>query len=116
MSGAVSYHAGLCAEDRVAAEYSRRGAAIVGRRWRGRGGEIDVIAREGSALVFIEVKASRSHARAAERIGARQIARLYDAAAEYVATEPDGLNTEMRFDVALMDRTGAIEIRENAFM
>lgn len=116
MSGARSYHAGRIAEERVADHYQRAGHQIVQRRWRGLGGEIDLIARDATGLVFIEVKASRSHARAAERITARQIARIHDAAAEYVAREPDGLDSEMRFDVALMDAGGAIEICENALV
>jgi putative endonuclease len=116
MTGAVSFHAGLCAEDRVAAEYARRGHQVVARRWRGQGGEIDVIVRDGLGLIFVEVKAARSHLRAAERINRRQIARIFDAASEFVAGEPGGLNTDMRFDVALMDRTGQIRIEENAFL
>ncbi|WP_099828072.1 YraN family protein [Oceaniglobus indicus] len=116
MTGAVSYHAGFCAEDRVAAEYMQRGYEIVERRWRGTGGEIDVIVREGATLVFVEVKKSRSHSQAAARITPRQIERICSAAAEYVAGEPDGQNTDMRFDAALMDRSGMIEIRQNAFL
>lgn len=116
ITGLVSYHAGLCAEDRIAADYVRRGHRIVGQRWRGACGEIDLIARGDDGLVFIEVKASRSHGQAAERVSKRQIQRLFSAASEYVAGEPAGQNTEMRFDVALMDRSGAIDIIENAFM
>ena len=116
MSGQVSFYAGLSAEDRVAADYERRGHRIVGRRWRGQGGEIDLIARGGDGLVFIEVKASRSHNRAAQRVGRRQMQRIFDAASEYVAGEPDGQMTDIRFDVALFDRAGVIDIIENAFM
>jgi putative endonuclease len=105
IAGRVAYHAGLCAEDSIAADYVRR-----------QSGEIDLIARGAEGLVFIEVKASRSHNRAAQRISRRQIERLYSAASEYIAGEPDGQNTDMRFDVALMDRYGAIDIIENAFI
>jgi putative endonuclease len=115
MSGTVSYHAGRVAEDSVAENYARRGFAIAQRRWRGRGGEIDLIAREGDGLVFIEVKKSRSFARAAERISRRQMERILMAASEFVAGEPRGQLTDMRFDVALVDGTGRIEILENAF-
>jgi len=116
IEGLVGHHAGLCAEDRIAADYERRGHRIVGRRWRGQGGEIDLVARGADGLVFIEVKASRTHGRAAQRISRRQIERLYSAASEYLAGEPAGQDTEMRFDVALMDRAGTIDIIENAFM
>lgn len=116
MSGAVSYQAGLSAEDQVARDYSRRGHAIAAHRWRGQGGEIDVIARDGDGYVFVEVKKSRSHARAAERLTVRQIGRLYDAAAEFLGRCPKGLNTPARFDVALVDAFGRIQILENALM
>src|SRR5207247_10297656 len=42
------------------AELQRRGYAIVERRYRTRFGEIDIIARDGPTIVFIEVKARLS--------------------------------------------------------
>lgn len=114
MTGAVSWQAGNAAEMQVAEHYARRGMSVAARRWRGRGGEIDLVAHDGDGLVFIEVKKSRTHARAAERLSARQIRRLFDAAGEYMATCANGLNTNARFDVALVDAVGRIEIVENA--
>ncbi|MFT4151595.1 MAG: YraN family protein [Paracoccaceae bacterium] len=115
MSGARSYHGGQAAEESVAQLYARSGRPIAARRWRGRSGEIDIIAREGERVVFIEVKSSATHARAAERLSLRQQARIYGAAAEFLGREPKGSLTEARFDVALVDATGRIEILENAF-
>ena len=115
MSGATSFHAGMVAEDQVAAEYHRRGQKTCERRWRGRGGEIDLIVEQDDGLVFVEVKRARDFARAAERISRRQMQRIYDTAGEYLALMPLGLNTNARFDVALVDGTGRIEIVENAF-
>lgn len=54
--------------------------------------------------------------RRAERLQPRQIARLQVAAEEFMGQEPRGLNTPARFDVALVDGTGRIEILENALM
>ena len=42
------------------------------------------------------------------------MARLCAAAAEFVGGEPSGQDTEMRFDVALVDGAGRIDIMENA--
>ena len=67
LRGRTSYHAGCAAEDGVAAEYERQGCTILRRRWRGRAGEIDLIAEKDGALIFVEVKKSRSFAAAAAR-------------------------------------------------
>jgi putative endonuclease len=115
MSGAVSYHAGRCAEDAVARLYQDRGSVIAANRWRCAYGEIDLIARDGDEVIFIEVKQSRSHAEAALHLSSRQMGRIMTAATVFVEGEPLAGNTPMRFDVALVDGTGRIEILENAF-
>ena len=43
-------------EDLACRELERRGYAILARRYRRRGGELDIVARDGQTLVFIEVK------------------------------------------------------------
>ncbi|MCC5971840.1 MAG: YraN family protein [Pararhodobacter sp.] len=116
MSGKISYLAGEAAEQQVAAHYIARGMSIAARRWRGKGGEIDLVAQDGDGLVFIEVKKSRSHARAAERLSIRQINRLFDAAGEYMAASGNEGLVNARFDVALVDGVGRIEIIENALV
>ena len=114
-TGKVAYHAGLAAEDQVAQLYVRSGRAIAARRWRGSAGEIDLIARDGDNVIFIEVKKSKTHAQAAEHLTQRQIARIYGTAAEFLGGEPRGQATDVRFDVALVDQFGRIEVRENVF-
>ncbi len=113
--GAMAYQAGLAAENRIAQDYERRGFAVARRRWRGKGGEIDLIFRDGAGLVFVEVKQSRDFARAAESLSARQMQRLYRSGEEFIGGEPLGSLTEVRFDVALVDGHGDLQIIENAF-
>ncbi len=115
IQGSVSYHAGHAAEQSVAVDYERRGFTIAHRRWHGAGGEIDLIARNSDGLVFIEVKKSSSFEAAAARISERQISRIYASAAQFLEQEPDGQLTNVRFDAALVDATGAVQIIENAF-
>ncbi len=115
MSGSRSYHAGLVAEALVERLYERSGRQICARRWRGSCGEIDLIARDGAEVIFIEVKQSSSHAQAAQHLTPRQMARIYGAAGEFIGGEPAGKLTPVRFDVALVDGRGQIEIVENAF-
>lgn len=112
---ATNYHAGLAAEDIVARTYAARGCAEAARRWRGRGGEIDLILRDGDGIVFVEVKKSRTHAQAVQRVSRRQMDRICMAASEYVGSEPRGALTPMRFDVATVDQTGQVQVIANAF-
>lgn len=112
--GRVSFHAGEAAEACVARAYQRRGLQLAARRWRGTAGEIDLIFRDGSAVVFVEVKKSTSFAAAATRLRPTQQKRICAAAEEFICTEPEGLLTETRFDVALVNAAGEIDILENA--
>lgn len=114
--GQTSYHAGLAAEDIVAQHYSRAGQPMLAKRWRGSTGEIDLIAQDGDGVIFIEVKKSRSHAQAATRLTRRQMDRIYGAASEFLATQPRGQLTDVRFDLALVDEMGRVNVIENAFM
>ena len=114
MKATANHHAGLAAEEIAARHYEARGARVLARRWRGRGGEIDVIAEAGDETVFVEVKRAATHDAAAWRLGPRQRARLRDCAGEFLATRPAGLLTPARFDVALVDAAGRVRVIENA--
>ena len=74
-----------------------------------------MILRKGDQYIFVEVKASKDFARAAERLSRRQMDRICLAACEYCGTLPTGQLTDMRLDAALVDQFGRIEIIENAF-
>lgn len=112
--GKTAYYAGVAAEEAVARAYSRRGHRLIAKRWRGSSGEIDLIFGSGPARIFVEVKKSKSFATAALRVGAQQQGRIFAAAEEFLAKEPLGLLTESRFDVALVNASGEIEVLENA--
>ena len=116
MSGAVSYHAGLAAEDTVVRDYTRRDHVVAAQRWRGQGGEIDLIMRHGETVVFVEVKKAKDFATAALRLGRRQMDRICASASEFLAGEPNGQLTDVRFDLAMVNAIGAVEVIENAFM
>lgn len=87
--------------EEVAARFlRRRGLTIVARNLRSRLGEIDLVGREGSTLVFVEVKA-RQAARGdppQAAVNARKRARLARLALGYLARQ--GLaECRCRFDV-----------------
>lgn len=108
--GAVAHASGLAAEDQIVRRYEMAGCDILARRWRGAAGEIDLIVRDGCTIVFVEVKKAATLAEAAERLSRRQMDRICRAACEYC-----GDSCEMRFDAALVDKLGRVELLENAF-
>jgi putative endonuclease len=114
LTGRTAYLSGQAAEDQVTAFLEKRGLVILARRWRGQAGEIDLICADGATTVFVEVKRAESFAAAAQSLLPRQIARIRAAASEFVASLPAGQDSDMRFDVALVDGLGRIEIIGNA--
>ncbi|MGB0498276.1 MAG: YraN family protein [Rubricella sp.] len=112
MTGRASYAAGLGAEETVERYYARLGAETLARRFRGGGGEIDLIVRLGGVIVFVEVKARRSLEAAAEAISPAQWGRLEAAARAYIQKQAIASDADMRFDVALLDRAGGLEVIE----
>jgi putative endonuclease len=92
----------------LAAQYlARQGLTIVARNFRTRFGEIDVIAKDGSTLVFVEVRlrSSERFGGALESITAQKRARMIAAARGYLATI--GGEPACRFDAILMQRLDA---------
>lgn len=70
---------------------------------RGRGaGEVDIIARRGAVVAFVEVKARRDLDRAAEAITARQRQRIRRAAQAFIAHRPELAGCALRFDAMLV--------------
>ncbi|WP_419898128.1 YraN family protein [Roseomonas sp. USHLN139] len=99
---------GRLAEARVAERLSSEGWQILQRRFRSGGGEIDLIAERDHLLIFIEVKQRATLAAAAGALTPRQQARLWQAAEIWLAANPGHGAAGMRFDVVLVDATGAM--------
>jgi putative endonuclease len=71
---------------------------------RGTGaGEIDIVARRGRLLAFVEVKIRSKRSLAAAAISRNQRHRLTRAAAAFVANRPDLALCTMRFDAILLE-------------
>ena len=110
---------GKTGEDLACRELEKRGYAIVARRYRVRSGEIDIVARDGETLVFIEVKARNSHefGSAAEAVTPFKQHRLARLATEYLMRH-HLYDCPCRFDVVSIHfdtGTAEIEIIQNAF-
>lgn len=101
----------------LAADYlDRQGLHLLTRNYRVRGGEIDLICRDGKSVVFVEVRLRRSQSfgGAAASITTAKRQRLILAARHWLAKKPETL---CRFDCILMDHLDptAIEWIKDAF-
>jgi putative endonuclease len=94
---------GAAAEALAAQFLQARGLTIVERNYRCRGGEIDLIARDGSSLVFVEVRLRHGGAfgGAAASLTAGKRRRLGFAAKHYLGRL--GREPPCRFDAILLD-------------
>ena len=98
----IAFRTGLSAESRAAAFLIAKGFRILARRWKSPLGEIDIVARRRSLLVFVEVKARANLDDAAESVLPRQRQRIVAAAEAWLATYPDPKIIDMRFDAVLV--------------
>jgi putative endonuclease len=110
---------GKTGEDLACRELEKRGYAIVARRYRRRGGELDIIARDGATLVFVEVKArdGRAFGEAAEAVTAWKRRRIAQLALDYMMRHHLS-GAPCRFDVVsihLDSGAPVIEVFQNAF-
>lgn len=94
--------AGRLAETLCALSLRLRGYRILARRFRTPVGELDIVARRGRSLAFVEVKARPSLALAAESIAFRQRKRVERAAGAYLALNPALAGLDARFDAMLV--------------
>src|SRR4051794_22427903 len=110
---------GKIGEDLACCELTRRGYEILARRYRRRGGELDIIARDGRTVVFVEVKARESldFGAGGEAITPIKRRRMAAIALDYMARHRL-VECACRFDVVAIDFRGAepaIELYQNAF-
>ncbi|HTW86202.1 MAG TPA: YraN family protein [Candidatus Sulfotelmatobacter sp.] len=105
---------GRAGEDVAVALLEAHGFRIVGRNVRLPGGEIDVIAREGDVVAFVEVKARASGAfgSAVGAVDARKRARLRAAATDWLQIAAP--RAQARFDVVTVEH-GRATLRRGAF-
>ena len=88
--------------ERIAAWWLRlKGWSIIGRRVRTPLGEIDLIARRGAMVAFVEVKMRASDRALDDAIDERRLARVA-AAAEAIAASHLRPGDDMRIDVMLL--------------
>ena len=92
--------------EQAAAHYLlRHGYTIEDRQWRGAGGELDLVARDGMTLVFVEVRTRRDDVVgvAEESVGRAKQARLMALAYAYLEAHAIAPDVEWRIDVIAVD-------------
>lgn len=97
---------GKRAEDLAARFLEKRGFSILTRNFRCRGGEIDLVCRDGKTLVFVEVRLRRNatFGGAAASITLTKQRRVILAAQHYLAAHAKA-DSDCRFDCMLLDGT-----------
>jgi putative endonuclease len=115
----TAHRKGLLAEE-IAVWYLRLlGWRILERRFvTGRGsqaGEVDIVARRGKLIAFIEVKARKDVGEAAQAILPRQQVRIARGAEAYLARHPECAELAVRFDAVLVGGLGSVAHLEDAW-
>jgi putative endonuclease len=97
-------HRGTAGEERACAHLRHQGLTILERNFRCRVGEIDVVAREGDTVVFVEVKerGDASHGTAVEAVTPAKRRRVIRAAELWAARHGQS-DSKVRFDVVGID-------------
>ena len=98
---------GKAGEDTASAELERRGYAVIERRYRTRHGEIDIVARDGETVVFVEVKvrAGAERGTAAEAVTPAKQRKVIAMARDYLSRHRLA-GSRVRFDVVAIDGVG----------
>jgi putative endonuclease len=105
-------------ENAAASYLESNGWSVLARNYRARVGEIDIIARRGDTVAFVEVKSWQSVPREdlSRSVGPRKRARIARAARLFLSRRPDLADAHMRFDVVFLGgEEHGIEHIEGAF-
>jgi putative endonuclease len=96
---------GNAIETQAVAYLMREGYQVLARNYAYRGGELDIVARDGSTLVFVEVKSvwNNQQGNPAARVTATKQKKIWHTACHFLATQkqfaPKGFDEPCRFDV-----------------
>lgn len=105
---------GRVAETLAGLVYRLRGFEILDRRFRAAGGEIDLVARKGPLLVFVEVKRRAAIDAAIFAVTYKNRRRVESAVKSWLARHPRLAQADVRFDIAAV-AGWKVEIAEAAW-
>lgn len=108
-------HLGTQGEELVVIWLKQHGYTILARNFRARCGEIDIVARRGDVVSFVEVKRRSAHYfNLSEVITPSKQRKISQTARVFIARHPN-LLCSYRFDVAFIEKGTAIVYVEHAF-
>lgn len=107
-------------EDLAADYLTQQGFAVVERNYRCQWGEIDIICRQGTLLIFVEVRSKTTdrYGTPEESINRVKMSRIRKTAMDYLRNNPEGRPVKLRFDfiaVTFNDQKGSINHIKGAF-
>ena len=101
-------HKGNYIETLAAEHLKREGYEILARNYAYRGGELDIVARDGNTIVFVEVKSvwNNQQGNPAARVNGKKQYKIWQTACHFLYTQkdfaPKGFDQPCRFDVMSM--------------
>ena len=98
----AAYRLGLRAEALAALFLRLKGWRILARRYKAGTGEIDIIARRGRTVIFVEVKARATREAALAAITPHAARRISAAARQWQSGRKDLRDATLRFDAVLV--------------
>jgi putative endonuclease len=111
-----SYAIGVAAELSARELLESKSYHIIAQRYKTKAGEIDLVAKRGDHLAFVEVKRRKTHDEAAWAIAPRQQARIALAAEVFLGEHEALAQCSASFDVILISPTQGCAHIEQAFL
>jgi len=115
-SSPTSYATGIAAESRARGLLESKNYRILAQRYKTKGGEIDLVAKRGDHLAFVEVKGRKTYGEAAYSIVPRQQARIAVAAEVFLGEHAELAHCSASFDVILVTPKDGCSHIEQAFL
>lgn len=98
----AAYRRGFFAEYIAALFLLLKGYQIAAMRFRTKGGEIDIVARRGDLVVFVEVKARATVRSGVDAVGHETQQRIRSASEQWLARQKDFARLSWRYDIIVV--------------
>lgn len=112
----TAYATGVAAEGSARGLLESKDYRILAHRYKTKGGEIDLVAKRGDHLAFVEVKRRKTQEEAAYAVLPRQQARIAVAAEIFLGEHSELSHCSASFDVILVTPNRGCAHIEQAFL